>query len=408
MIGYLPLLRQPRVAAFFANQLLASFGDGLLGVFATIVALRYTSDPGLLGLAAFYVAFPRGVFGLVGGVIADAVGRRSLLIACDLTRAVCVLALAIMAWTSELALWVLLLPVALAATTYGVSKPASKAIIPSLVSEAQLLQTNSLIHGFQWPSYFLGAGVMGGIFAITDSISVSALIVALVFFFATPSLFALPSVPAVNPNLRLGRVWPDLRDSAHTLRGHRLLFLRVTSYFGYTAAWRGMIYVVLPLALIEVFDLPSEMFGALMLASGTAELIAALRLGNRHNQVGTLALAFVAEAVLAAAAAVILMSAVLPLPAFAMAMLAAALVGASAAVADIPIVTTIQTTLDDAHRGRAFSLWNAIGALGGSAGVLLIGALLQICGLSLGLLLLGSGLLGISLWFRSLQPAAYD
>ena len=66
---------------------------------------------------------------------------------------------------------------------------------------------------------------------------------------------------------------------------------------------------------------------------------------------------------------------------FIVALIACVLIGISATIIDIPLITAIQSDVDDSKSGKIFSYWSALGALGGSVGTLIVSGLISWLGL---------------------------
>src|SRR6266850_7336203 len=84
------LLRSPNFGALWLAQVASTFGDPI-----TLSALAYvgyvrTHSALITALAVVMATIPNALFGIFGGVIADAVGHRRAMIACDIARLVLV------------------------------------------------------------------------------------------------------------------------------------------------------------------------------------------------------------------------------------------------------------------------------------------------------------------------------
>ena len=84
------LLRSPNFGALWLAQVASRFGDPI-----TLIALAYASyirthSALVTALAVVMATIPNALFGIFGGVIADAAGHRRAMIACDLARVVLV------------------------------------------------------------------------------------------------------------------------------------------------------------------------------------------------------------------------------------------------------------------------------------------------------------------------------
>src|SRR3954469_7631672 len=84
--GALAALREPDFRRFFIGQSASLLGDGMVGVALAFAVLDLTGSPADLGyvLAAKSIPLIAGL--LVGGVIADRLPRRRIMVTADLAR----------------------------------------------------------------------------------------------------------------------------------------------------------------------------------------------------------------------------------------------------------------------------------------------------------------------------------
>ncbi|MHC8304343.1 MFS transporter [Pseudomonas sp. PB3P13] len=388
---YTKLLGQPPFRRFFLSQVMVSIGDGFFGVMVTFLALAMGASVGTLGIVAFCVTFPRGILGILGGAVADHYDRKKLMVFCDWVRGSGVLILALLLHMNALSIFWLTFIGAIVTSTYAVSKPASKAFVPSLVRKKELTLANGLVQSVLWPCFFLGAGLVGGLSALNMTPANSLIICALLFFC---SQTLLTGIKAQTPHT-IARTAFQLLQQLHTgwieLLSHRALMVRITGYFFYTVAWRGTLQIALPLYAVSTLEQPATFYSSLMVACGIGELVSSLVIGKLRIA-NNLKLAFCGEIILALALLVLVASAFTGLPAMPLAFIASVLIGLSATVIDIPLITAIQTQIDDDKSGKIFSYWSALGALGGSIGILIISGLISVLGLDISIAVIAAGL----------------
>lgn len=379
--GYKKILGKPDYARFALSQVLVSVGDGFFGVLVTLLALTMGASATTLGIVAFCITFPRGILGIIGGAYADHYDRRRLMILCDAIRGTGVLVIATLLFMDALSiLWLTIIGAAVT-STYAVSKPASKAFIPSIVDREELILANGFIQGMLWPSFFLGAGLVGILSALELPPDSALLSCALVFFCSQISLFSISGQG--NKTKRVGTslsVVHQLRVGMEELLIHRALMVRVSTYFLYTVSWRGTIQIALPLYVINVLHQPATFYSSLMVACGVGELVSSLIVGKLRIS-KTLKLSFFGELLLALALLMLAINYAGVVSSFIVALIACVLIGISATIIDIPLITAIQSDVDDSKSGKIFSYWSALGALGGSVGTLIVSGLISWLGL---------------------------
>lgn len=380
-LSYRKIIGQPNFSKFFLSQVLVSVGDGFFGVLVTYLALAMGSSVTTLGVVAFCVTFPRGILGIVGGAFADQYDRRKLMVFCDVVRGLGILLIAVLLLINHLNIFLLTVIGSLVTSTYAVSKPASKAFVPAIVAREELVLANGLVQSVLWPSFFLGAGLVG-IFSAVNIAPENALIVCAVIFFCSQfSLMRINGKLATGiANKSISSIFNQLRVGFKELQAHRALMVRITSYFFYTVSWRGMIQIALPLYVINNLHQPAAFYSSLMVACGVGELISSLIIGKlRFSK--DLRLAFFGECVLALALLILVLNYFEGTLALLLSITACILIGLSATVIDIPLVTAIQTQIGDDKVGKIFSYWSALGALGGSIGTLIVSGFVNLLGL---------------------------
>jgi MFS family permease len=102
------------------------------------LVLEMTNSPFLLGLDAFLGDIPIFLFSLVGGVVADRMDRRKLLIISQLIQMTSALTLTVLIATHKIQVWHILLSSFVVGTGQAFGGPAYSALVPSLVEKEDL------------------------------------------------------------------------------------------------------------------------------------------------------------------------------------------------------------------------------------------------------------------------------
>ena len=159
-VAAINLLRSPNFGALWLAQVASRFGDPI-----TLIALAYASyvrthSALITALAVVMATIPNALFGIFGGVIADAAGHRRAMIACDLARVVLVGFVPI-TLTLGLPLLVPYVLVFAAASCGAVFNPARLALLPRIVSPQELPSANALTYSSDRAVEVLGALAAG-------------------------------------------------------------------------------------------------------------------------------------------------------------------------------------------------------------------------------------------------------
>jgi len=158
-------LRDPDFRLYFVGRLTSFIGTGMVPValsFAVLGEGRSTSDVGFV-LGAETV--PMVIFLLVGGVVADRMGRRRVMIASDLIRAAAQGGLAGWLLLGRPPLWGFLAIEAIVGAATAFFTPAMTGLVPEVAVPEHLQQANSFNAMAMWSGNLLGPAMAGVIVA---------------------------------------------------------------------------------------------------------------------------------------------------------------------------------------------------------------------------------------------------
>ena len=93
-------------ALFWLAQVVSRLGDPITLIVLAYVAYVRTGSALLTAVAVLITTIPGALFGVMGGVIADAVGYRRAMVACDIVRAALIGLLPVLI-ALDLPIWVL-------------------------------------------------------------------------------------------------------------------------------------------------------------------------------------------------------------------------------------------------------------------------------------------------------------
>jgi MFS family permease len=138
-------LRSRDFRALFAAHLVSVVGDGLVGVALAFAVLSVSESPFDLGfvLAAFTIS--RVALTLVGGVYADRLPRREVMLVCDGVRAIVEAFTAAMLLAGQMTLPLFFVTAAVFGAASAFFGPASTGLVPQTVSTDRLQNANALL-----------------------------------------------------------------------------------------------------------------------------------------------------------------------------------------------------------------------------------------------------------------------
>lgn len=256
---------------FYASSATSNLADGIGRTALPLLAASYTRNPVLISGLVSFAFLPWLLFALASGALVDRFDRRFAMSVANALRAVSSALLAVLVVTdnaSIAAIYVASFLLGLAETVYD---SASRAILPQVVSSADLDRANSLLTVEETLGQtFLGAPVGSALFAVAVSIP----LVLNASGFAIAALLILTLRGAYRPvrETAPGSIRQEMRDGVRWLVAH--VFLRtLTMLSATTAVFGGMISGVLVLYCLEVLRLPSADFGLVLLLAGAGSII---------------------------------------------------------------------------------------------------------------------------------------
>ena len=255
------------------------FAEGMWAVVMALQVIEIDNDPTSLSLVATCLGAGLVAFVLVGGIAADRISQRTIIIAVETVNLVAVSTVAILGLTGALQIW----HMAIAAAALGIAAafffPAYSAILPRLLPAEQLLAANG-VEGVVRPvlQRAVGPAIAGMVIGATFP-TVGAVVVAVLF--GVGLLLLVATKPAVKPKApesasEQPRVLRDLKDGfVFMVRTPWLLWtLLFASVFVLVVL--GPIEVLLPFIAQERFADGARTYGFILAFFGVGSALGAL------------------------------------------------------------------------------------------------------------------------------------
>ncbi|MHB1876992.1 MAG: MFS transporter [Streptosporangiaceae bacterium] len=138
-----PFRHSRQFRLLYAGQAAGTVSAMICYVAVPYQAYQLSRSSLVVGLVSAAELIPVLIAGLVGGVLADAVERRTLIVATQAGAAACMVVLAVNALLWQ-RLWVLFLAGGLLAGTFGLQRPSVEAIVPALIARDDLHAASAL------------------------------------------------------------------------------------------------------------------------------------------------------------------------------------------------------------------------------------------------------------------------
>ena len=395
MRGLLPDLSPLRESSDFRllwiGQIISMTGSMVRFVAIPYQVYLLTGSPLAVGLIGLFQAVPTIVLSLFGGVIADRVDRRRLLIVTQLALTATSIVLAGATQLGFVSVPFLYALTAIGASFSALDSPARSALIPSLL-ERRRVQAAITLNQTQFQTAAVVGPALAGVLIASFGLATTYWIDVATYLAAIGTLLAMRTT--ARPPAEHGSVLRSLAEGIAYLGVRRILLATMSLDFLATffANWRALV----PYYADQVFAVGPAGLGLLYAAPGAGALVVALSAGwtNRVERQGLAILVSVTVFGLAIAA-----FGALPREGFLVGLLLLAIAQGADTVSSIFRQTILQLEVPDALRGRlnainmmfvfggptlgqveggaVAALWNPVGAVV-SGGLACVGAVIGV------------------------------
>ena len=270
-------LRYPNYRLWFIGQLVSLVGTWMQSTAQGYLIFELTHSPAYLGYVGFAAGAPSWLFMLYGGLVADRVSRRKLLVITQLAMLLLAFILAGLTWTGLVQPWHIIALALALGTANAFDAPARVSFLLELIDREDLTNAVALNGTMFNAATAIGPAVAGLTYAwlgpawcfALNGLSFVAVIIALL-------LMRLQPRPPQPPR---GRALEQLGEGLRFVVGHStlrtLIFLAgMTSVF-------GMAFVtLLPAWAVTILGGDATTNGLLQSARGVGALVAALYIAS--------------------------------------------------------------------------------------------------------------------------------
>jgi predicted MFS family arabinose efflux permease len=353
-----------------------------------------TKDPFYLGLDLFLGQLPIILFSLVGGVFADRMDRRKMLLVSQYIQMACAFLLAILFFTHTVRVWHILSLSFIVGLGQSFGGPAYSALLPTLVNSEDLANAIAM-NSIQFNLARIIGPTIGGlaytVFGATwcftlNGVSYLAVIVSL--FMIQVKFVPLRSREPILKSMKEGLGFIRQREGLAPL----VVLAFSTTLFGFSL--NGF----LPVIVRTIFHKGPETYELLLVSSGAGSICGALIVAAMEKLKGQGRAALLALFVLGTATVAFALSKWLPLSCI-LIFIGGAAIMASASL----MLSLVQLIVTDQMRGRVMSVYNLAFRAGMPLGSLALGKLIPLLGVSVALAGNGLLLVAVTLFFLLMQ-----
>lgn len=244
------------------GQIVSLFGNAILRFSLPLYLLRETGSSTLFGIVTACSFLPMIVLSLLGGVLADRVNKRNIMVCLDfLTAGV----ITVFSWLLGI-VPIIPLFITVLMLLYGISgtyQPAVQASIPALVPKEKILSANAIVNQIGALANFIGpiiGGMLYGAFGIVIILKVSVLCFVLSAVMEIFIQIPFQKQPTQDKVLQIAA--GDLRDSIRFLRMEKPLFVQICIVIaGLNLFLSPMLTIGIPVIVVDKLHLTDGLLG---------------------------------------------------------------------------------------------------------------------------------------------------
>ncbi len=245
-----------------AGQIISLFGNAILRFALPLYLLKETGSSALFGTVTACAMLPMILLSLLGGVLADRVNKRDIMVGLDFLTAFVITVFYFLVGTVPVVpLFIVTLMV-----LYGISgtyQPAVQASIPALVPKDRILWAGAVVNQVGSLANFIGpviGGMLYGFWGIGSILRVSILCFILSAMMEIFIVIPFRGRPAEKRILRV--VKEDMKESIWFLSKKKPVFIRICFMIaGLNLFLSSMITIGIPVIIVERLSMADQLLG---------------------------------------------------------------------------------------------------------------------------------------------------
>ena len=364
-------LRYPQYRRFWFGNLASVSGQQAMWVVQGWLIYELSESPLYLGYVGLAGAAPAIALNLFGGVLADRLDQRRLIVWLQFASGALVLALATLTILDLVQIWHILAIAFLIGALQAFSSPARQSIFPHLLDRRDLMKAISL-NSMVWQGTRIVAPAGGGLLIalIGSGATLFACGLSFVAFGLMVRTLRVPSIPRAQGGTFMG----DMAQGLTFVRDNSLFSFLIgmtffNSFFGLAALQ------LMPVFAVDILDVGASGLGLLYSVSGVGALLGIFVVGSLGS-IQRKGLLLIGGATLYGGFLVLFAVSTW----FPLSLSALFLLGLFSSIYMISVQTTLQVMVPDVLRGRVMGIygmsWNMgpLGAIQAGAIASLLGA----------------------------------
>lgn len=352
-------LRYPHFRRFWLGNLAAVSGQQMMWVAQGWLVYELTGSPIYLGYIGLATALPAILLNLVGGVVADRMDQRKVILTTQIATAAGVFAIALLTALDMVQVWQVLAVAFLSGSMQAFNNPARQSIYPNLIERKDLMNAVAL-NSMVWQGTRIVAPATGGVLVGVFGPATAFFVCAFGFLLLGLAIIGLPTPPKRERQAG-SSAFRELGEGLAYIRGDFIFSFLIgmsffNSFFGFS------VNQMMPVFASDILHVGGTWLGIMMAVTGIGAMAGILCLGYLGD-VERKGLLIIGGASLFGSFIILFANSTL-LP---VSLLFLLLMGAAGSIYMITVQTTLQMRVPDELRGRVMGIYGVthnIGPLG--------------------------------------------
>ncbi len=244
------------------GQIISLFGNGIIRFAMPLYLLNVTKSAALFGLAGALAFLPMIVLTPVGGIIADRVNKRNIMVWLDFVTAGVVLAFLLLMNAVNLVVLLIVTMMVLFAIQ-GAYQPAVQASMPLLASKDNMLRGNAIINQVSALSNLLAPIVGGLLFGLYGLVPILVVGIGCFFVSAVMEIFIrMPHTKLEQKAHIFATVAHDIGESLRFMRHDKpVIFKAILVILGFNLFLSALLVVGVPVLITQTLGISGQLYG---------------------------------------------------------------------------------------------------------------------------------------------------
>jgi MFS family permease len=360
-------LKYPNYRLWFSGQLVSLIGTWMQNTAQGYLIYELTKSPAYLGYVGFAAGLPSWLFTLFGGVIADRISRRTMLLVTQTTMMLLALSLAALVYTDIIQPWMVILMAFLLGIANAFDAPARVSFVVELVDREAI--TNAIaLNSTMFNSATVIGPMIAGLAYATLGPAWCFFINALSFLAVIISLVAMKLAPVKVPP-RQGSALNELSEGLlYTARNEVIRTIIIS--MGVLSLLGLSMMTLLPAWTSDILGGDAKTYGLLLSGRGVGALIGALMIASFGASIARGKFWTVGNLLMPVLMAGFALARLIPIS-----LVMITITGWSFMIQVNTSNSLVQTQVEDRLRGRVMSIYTLIFFGGMPLGALIAGSL---------------------------------